>query len=129
MSVPVPRHLWKPIAVALALAFVYFGVFAKLGYDWWTDENYSHGLLIPPVIGYILWSERKRLAQARLRPSLLWGASLVILALLSLWVGVAGAELYVQRISLMLMLAERRRLEPAAALALTLMLTLVWVLL
>jgi len=105
MSVPVPRHLWKPIAIALALAFVYFGVFAKLGYDWWTDENYSHGLLIPPVIGYILWSERKRLAQARLRPSLLWGASLVILALLSLWVGVAGAELYVQRISLMLMLA------------------------
>src|SRR3954470_18896923 len=105
MSVPVSRHLWKPIAIALALAFVYFGVFAKLGYDWWTDENYSHGLLIPPVIGYILWSERKRLAQARLRPSLLWGASLVILALLSLWVGVAGAELYVQRISLMLMLA------------------------
>jgi exosortase len=104
MSVTVPKNIWKPVAVALALAFVYFGVFAKLGYDWWTDENYSHGLLIPPVIGYILWTERKRLSQIQLRPSLLWGALLILLALLSLWVGVAGAELYVQRISLVLML-------------------------
>src|SRR3954464_13766360 len=104
MSVPVPRNLWKPVAVALALAFVYFGVFAKLGHDWWTDENYSHGLLIPLVIGYILWNERNRLARTRLQPSLLWGVSLVLLALLALWVGVAGAELYAQRISLLLML-------------------------
>ena len=55
MSVPFPRYLWKPVAVSLALAFVYFGVLRKLGYDWWTDENYSHGLLIPVIIGYILW--------------------------------------------------------------------------
>src|SRR3954471_5970467 len=104
MSVPVPRNLWKPVAVALALAFVYFGVFAKLGYDWWTDENYSHGLLVPLVIGCILWGEGQRLAQARPRPSLWWGILLVLLALLSLWVGVAGAELYLQRLSLLLML-------------------------
>ena len=105
MSVPVPRHLWKPVAVAFALAFVYAGVFAKLGYDWWTDENYSHGLLIPLVIGYIIWTERERLRAVRLRPSLLLGAGLVLLAMLFLWAGVAGAELYVQRMSLLLMLA------------------------
>jgi len=34
----------------------------------------------------------------------LWGTVLILLALLSLWVGVAGAELYVQRISLVVML-------------------------
>jgi hypothetical protein len=27
----------------------------KLGRDWWTDENYSHGLLVPFVIGFIVY--------------------------------------------------------------------------
>ena len=105
MSVSVPRNLWKPLTIMVALAFVYYGVLAKLGYDWWTDENYSHGLLIPLVIGYILWTERERLSRVKARPSLLWGACIVVLAILALWVGVAGAELYVQRMSLMLVLA------------------------
>jgi exosortase len=105
MSVPTPRTLWKPIAIAVAVLFVYFGVLRKLGNDWWTDENYSHGLLIPLIIGYILWSERERLGRVAQRPSLLWGGLMVVFALLSLWVGTAGAELYVQRMSLVLMLA------------------------
>ena len=105
MSAPDPRTLWKPIAVGAVLGFVYFSVLRKLGYDWWTDENYSHGLLIPLIIGYILWTDRERLGRVTQRPSLLWGGLLVVFALLSLWVGVAGAELYVQRLSLVLMLA------------------------
>jgi exosortase len=105
MSVSIPRNLWKPLSLTAALAFVYFSVLAKLGYDWWTDENYSHGLLIPFIIGYMLWIERERLSRVRFSPSLLWGAALVAFALVSLWVGTAGAELYVQRMSLVLMLA------------------------
>jgi exosortase len=105
MSVPSPRFLWKPVAVGAALAFAYYSVFAKLGYDWWTDENYSHGLLIPAVIGYILWLERERLARTIQKPAGFWGGLLVVLAILGLWVGTAGAELYVQRLSLVLMLA------------------------
>ena len=105
MSVPFPRYLWKPVAISLALAFVYFGVLRQLGHDWWTDENYSHGLLIPAVIGYILWLERERLARTSQTPAGFWGALLVVLAILGLWVGTAGAELYVQRLSLVLMLA------------------------
>ena len=105
MSVPTPRTLWKPVAIAVALLFVYFSVLRKLGYDWWTDENYSHGLLIPLIIGYILWSERERFSREPARPSFLWGGLLVVFAMLSLWVGTAGAELYVQRMSLVLMLA------------------------
>src|SRR5215210_8547973 len=104
MSVSTPRILWKPVAIAAALAFVYFSVLRKLGYDWWTDENYSHGLLIPLIIGYILWTERERLGRVMQRPSLLWGGLIVVFALLALWVGTAGAELYVQRMSLVLML-------------------------
>ncbi|HYE64712.1 MAG TPA: exosortase [Pyrinomonadaceae bacterium] len=104
MSAQSIRHLWKPLAIAAALAFVYATVLAKLGHDWWVDENYSHGLLIPFIIGYILWMERERLGGAPQRPSLLVGGAAITCALFALWAGTAGAELYVQRLSLVLML-------------------------
>ncbi len=109
MSVPTSafgtKHLWRILAISSALIFAYATVLAKLGHDWWTDENYSHGLLIPFIIAYILWSQRERLARATQRPSMIWGVAAVLLALLALWAGTAGAELYIQRTSLVLMLA------------------------
>jgi exosortase len=100
-----PQHLWKPLVVAAAVAFVYWGVLVRLAGFWWEDENYSHGLLIPFVIGYIIWTERGRLAQLADRPRVWWGGAAVALALLALWAGTAGAELFVQRASLLLLAA------------------------
>ncbi|HVF42366.1 MAG TPA: exosortase [Pyrinomonadaceae bacterium] len=97
--------IWKPLLVAAAVAFAYRDVLARLGRFWWDDENYSHGLLMPFVIGYILWAERDKLASAMSRPRVVWGAAAVVAALLALWVGTAGAELFTQRMSLVLLLA------------------------
>src|SRR5438445_5308736 len=105
MSVVIPRQVYKAVAIIAALAFVFVSVLAKLGRDWWSDENYSHGLLIPFVIGFILWQERRRPGQDQSRPAVWWGAIGVGFALLALWAGTAGAELFVQRISLVVMLA------------------------
>ena len=105
MSVTAPKHFWRVIAVCVALLFTYATVLIKLGHDWWTDENYSHGLLIPFVIGYILWTNRQRLRQTPQQPSLFWGGAAVLGALFALWAGTAGAELYTQRLSLVLMIA------------------------
>jgi len=105
MSVAVPRKFYQPLTIAVALAFVYFTVLLKLSGDWWNDENYSHGLLIPFIIGYILWLERNRFAAAETRPVVWWGALVVGFSMLLLWSGTAGAELFVQRISLVVMLA------------------------
>ena len=106
MSVAITRKLYQPVAIAVALVCVYFTVLLKLGGDWWNDENYSHGLLIPFVIGYILWQERQRFTDAQTSPAALWGTIGVGMSLLLLWAGVAGAELFVQRLSLMLMIAS-----------------------
>ena len=105
MSVVARKRLWRVLAVSAALVFAYATVLRKLGFDWWTDENYSHGLLIPFVIGFILWSSRERFKETPARPSMFWGGAAVLCALLALWAGTAGAELFTQRMSLVLMLA------------------------
>jgi exosortase len=105
MSVPLTKNLVRVLAIAAVLVFTYAAVLMKLGKDWWTDENYSHGLLIPVIIAYILWSQRERLARAVNRPSTTWGLAAIVLALLALWAGTAGAELFMQRTSLVLILA------------------------
>src|ERR1051326_8941017 len=107
MSVPAaaPRHYWRAFAIISAILFTYAAVLLKLSRDWWLDENYSHGLLVPFVIGYILWLQRDKFATEPARPSVHLGGLAVVVALFALWTGVAGAELYTQRMSLVLLIA------------------------
>ena len=105
MSVPATKYFWRALPIIVAIAFAYATVLAKLSHDWWADENYSHGLLIPFIIGYILWVGRDKFASARTDASVWLGGAAVAIALLTLWAGVAGAELYTQRISLVLLVA------------------------
>src|ERR1041384_5317074 len=105
MSVPATKKLWQGIAIGFAIAFAYATVMVKLFRDWWNDENYSHGLLIPVIIGYILWTQREKLARVPVNSSVLWGGAAILCASFALWAGVAGAELYTQRLSLILLLA------------------------
>ena len=106
MSVNTLRKYYQPLAITFALVFVYATVLEKLGRDWWHDENYSHGLLIPFVIGYILWQERHQFQSAKSRPAIWFGIIGVVVSLFALWAGAAGAELFVQRVSLVVMLAS-----------------------
>jgi exosortase D (VPLPA-CTERM-specific) len=99
------QNLWKPLLVAGALVFLYGTVLVKLGNDWWTDENYSHGLLVPFVIGYIIWLEFDSLKKAVSSNFALLGLAIILFALFALLVGILGAELFTQRISFVLMLA------------------------
>jgi exosortase len=105
MSVLATKHSWRAIALVSVILFTYATVLVKLSHDWWSDENYSHGLLVPFIIGYILWSQRAKFASERPRPSVLLGGFAVAVALFALWTGVAGAELYTQRMSLVLLVA------------------------
>ena len=96
------KYLWIPIAIASALAFLYANVFVKLGRDWWTDENYSHVLLVPFVIGFVIWSEFDEFKKAAAKPAIWIGGCVVFAAILMLAGGSLGAELFTQRMSLVL---------------------------
>jgi exosortase D (VPLPA-CTERM-specific) len=96
------KTLWKPVLIGLALAFLFANVLAKLGKDWWTDENYSHGLLVPFVIGFIVWMEFDGLQKAVRTPKFWLGGSVILFAILMFLGGTLGAELFTQRVSLVL---------------------------
>ena len=100
-----PKKLWKPFLIAAAILFLYFNVLTKLASDWATDENYSHGLLVPFVIAFIIWSDFETLGKVRKNPSVFFGGAVVLFALLILLAGTLGAELFLQRFSFVLMLA------------------------
>jgi exosortase len=95
----------KILLLAGAFVFLYWSVLEKLGRDWWSDENYSHGLLVPFVIGLLIWRDWDGL-KASARSGALWvGGGLCVLAMLMLVAGLLGAELFTTRVSMVFMLA------------------------
>jgi exosortase len=92
------------LLLAVPCAWLYAPVVSKLVHDWSHDENYSHGFLIVPLAAWFAWQRRHRLADAAARPSGL-GLGLIVVALTLIIVGSLGAELFLTRVSLILLLA------------------------
>lgn len=93
----------KILTLALVTLGLYAPVLRGLLGDWWVDSNYSHGFLIPVISGYLVWERRERLAQQTLKPSNL-GLAVTLLAIVVLMAGNLGSELFLQRISLLVLL-------------------------
>jgi exosortase len=95
---------WLPAVVLLALVVaIYWGVVAKLVYDWYTNPDFSHGFLVPLFSAYLIWTKRAELRRTPIRQS--WaGVWLVVAAIFMLFLGVYGAELFLSRISLVMLL-------------------------
>jgi exosortase len=97
-----PHWQWAVLA-ALSL-WLYWSTLSRLTAQWWHDPNFSHGFFVPLFSGFVLWQERDRLARIPLRPS--WsGLPIILLALCLLVVGQMGAELFLSRFSLLILLA------------------------
>ena len=83
-------NMTKVLLLVAVLCFSISTVLAKLGRDWWTDENYSHGLLVPFVIGLIIWREWYDLRRAATDGASWLGGAICIFALTMLIAGVLG---------------------------------------
>lgn len=106
-TAPAPRtapHSMIAGALMLALmAYLYYGIVAALVENWWIDPNFSHGFFVPAFALFVLWQERGRLAKITAQPS--WMGSLFIAGgLCMLIVGVLGAELFLSRTSLVVII-------------------------
>ncbi len=75
---------------------------ASLARDWWVDPEATHGLLLVPVAAWLVWRSR---AVVVARPAPWLGAALLVLAVLSRYAADLAAEMYVGRMSMLLVLA------------------------
>jgi exosortase len=92
-------------ALSLGAALVYAPVLTKLAADWWSNPEYSHGLLCVPAAVAIAFSRRRELRSLALAPRAVGFAGAVI-AMLLLGLGTLGAELFLTRMSFALFLAS-----------------------
>lgn len=89
--------------MAVLIGLVYGSALLRLGEDWLHDPNYSHGFLVPLFSGFLLWRKRDDLCRLPVHPSW-WGLPAIGVALGTFVVGTLGAELFLTRSSLILLL-------------------------
>jgi len=87
------------------LGYLYFDVLAGLVYDWDNDPNYSHGFLVPFLSAYFLWERWKPLMALPVSPDPL-GIPFLLFGVLMFVIGSVGAELFTQRISLLVVIGS-----------------------
>jgi len=92
------------LSITALLAALYYKILYLLGMQWYADPDYSHGFLVPLLSGYFVWERRERLRSLPVAPSP-WGIILLGGGLLMLLIGSAGAELYMQRTSIIVVIA------------------------
>ena len=88
----------------LLIGWLYSSILFHLGEQWSNDSNFSHGFFVPAFSLFVLWQDRDRLAREPRDPSS-WGLLIVVFALIVLVAGVLGAELFLSRVSLLLLIA------------------------
>lgn len=95
---------WASLLIGILIAAVYYRVLGKLVTDWWEIPDFSHGFLVPFFAAYLVWEKRRTLAETPIVPN--WaGVGVIVFGLLTLLAGIYGAELFLSRISLIILLA------------------------
>lgn len=95
--------LWRLLVLIGLVLWLYAAVLARLAHQWWTDPNFSHGFFVPIFALYVAWQKRDSLGAVQRAPSL-WGLAVLVFALCTLILGVLGAELFLSRVSLIMLL-------------------------
>jgi exosortase len=98
------RFAWGLVVICLLTAVVYYQVLVKLVTDWWQIPDFSHGFLVPLFSVYLVWEKRETLRSTIIAPC--WGGiAVIVMGLFILLLGVYGSELFLSRVSLVIVLA------------------------
>jgi exosortase len=95
--------VWTAVLSSLVI-LLYAPVLKHLVAQWWADPDYSHGFFIPLFSGLILWRDRNRWMKVHPEPSN-FGLAVMLGAILLLLLGSLAAELFISRLSLLVLFA------------------------
>lgn len=96
--------LWQAALIFSLLLWMYFPILTRLVAQWWQDPNFSHGFFVPLFAAFVLWQERSSLSRIHPEPS--WsGLAILAAGLCILILGQMGAEIFLSRTSLLIVVA------------------------
>src|SRR5205085_11452919 len=55
------RPSWEALLVLLGIGMIYAGTIKGLVMNWWENPDYSHGLLLPFALAYLLLQKKDKL--------------------------------------------------------------------
>ncbi len=87
------RKAWLPLLVTLAVLLCYLGILRGLLDQWATDQDMSHGFVVPVCIAWIVWRERNRWLKLTPQPSP-WGFLLMACGAVGHIFSAGGAGLF-----------------------------------
>ncbi len=90
-------------AIVVCFFAMYHHVIAKLVNDWATNDNYSHGFLVPFISAYLIWQNRREIRSKEVKPA---NVGLFFLALSCLFFISAHvtADLFTMRLSMIIVI-------------------------
>jgi exosortase D (VPLPA-CTERM-specific) len=95
---------WQFLVLGALTLWLYWSTLGRLVHQWVHDPDFSHGFFVPLFSGFVIWQSYGRLARIPRRPS--WIGLIPLVAGLGvLIVGRLGAEIFLERSSLLLVLA------------------------
>jgi exosortase len=101
---PATQGLIQLFLLSVLLLAIYYSVLVSLERQWWEDPNYSHGFLVPIFCAWVIWKRKDRLQLLPSAPS--WcGFFVTVVGIGILLLGELGAENFLARVSLLIVLA------------------------
>ena len=97
-------YKYQLFACLLLLVATYYSIVPPMVMQWYQDDNYSHGFIVPLIAGFFLYERREELKRTLIAP---WWPGIVVVAagVIQLLAGWLGTELFTMRSSLIVILA------------------------
>ncbi len=91
--------IWKIIPLIILFFGLYYSIIFYMVKDWYNDSNYSHGFLIPFISAYIVWKNKEKISNIKIKSDSL-GFLILFIGLFIYILGITGAELFTMRFSM-----------------------------
>ena len=64
---------WRVVAIALGVTYAwmlfwYWPTLSNMAAIWWRSDTYQHGLVVPPIVAWLIWRKRDLLEQQPPKP-------------------------------------------------------------
>jgi exosortase len=99
LAVPWTALIWFTALLILGS----FPILKYLVQTWATDADFTHGFVVPVVAAWIAWERRGRILAMKLEPAW-WGLGVMAWGAAQGYIGTLGAELFLQRTSVLILI-------------------------